>query len=320
MMGMDAVTEFAGLLEVALDHVRKGRATVTSERLAVIRESVELLHGLLAGGTGVTVRDADRALIARMVPPELTHIDDDSNGAVPIGLAAGLVEHPPVKIELNKLDALLLVTREISAARTQLMREMGPGLDLAAGATFALTEMDRLLDDLQQQVTRLRLVPLCSSFRHHVRTVSDMATVASKLARLEFEGEEMEVDAAVVDHLRDAVTHLLSNAVDPGLEYPAVRMAAAKDPCGTIRLRVRQEGGEIVIEVSDDGNGREIAPDDKEMNAVRRDVEVLRGSLEVTSEAGVGTTVTLRVPRTLALPAEILEPAQLPAHSASVAA
>jgi two-component system chemotaxis sensor kinase CheA len=303
MMGIDAVTEFAHLLEVALDHFRKGRAPLTPDRLAAIRESVDVLHALLAGAPAAKVRDSDRALVARMTPPELREADSDDDASRSTSGADGVGEHPPIKIDLNKLDALLALTRDISRARAQLMCAMGPELDLAAIAASAIADMDRLLDELQTQVTRLRLVPLGSSFRHHVRAVQDMAAVASKLARLEIEGEEMEVDATIVDHLRDALTHLLSNAVDPGLEYPAVRMAAGKDPCGTIRLRMREEGGSIIIEVADDGNGRELSAADAALAAVQRDVELLHGTLSVSSQRGVGTTVTLRVPHLLVAPA-----------------
>jgi two-component system chemotaxis sensor kinase CheA len=316
MMGLDAVTEFGRLFEAALDHFRKGRAQLTADRLVAIRESVDVLHGLLAGAPDATVQEGERALIARMIPPELreTASEDERDCAPAHALSeTGAVEHPPIRIDLNKLDALLAVTRDISRARAQLMCAIGPELDLPAIASSAVQELDRLLDDLQTQVTRLRLVPLGSSLRHHVRAVQDMAAVASKLARLEIEGEEMEVDATVVDHLRDAVTHLLSNAVDPGLEYPAVRMAAGKDPCGTIRLRVSQDGGSIVIEVVDDGNGREIVVTDPALSAVRRDVDVLQGTLEVSSQPGIGTTVTLRVPRELGAPAALsVSPVEMP--------
>jgi two-component system chemotaxis sensor kinase CheA len=158
--------------------------------------------------------------------------------------------------------------------------------------------------------------------------------------RLVLEGEDVEVDTALVEGLREPLLHLVRNAVDHGLELPEARRAAGKDACGTLVLRAFHEPGSLVVELSDDGRGlrhdrlkekartlgmepermtveeleelvflpglstaevvTEVSGRGVGMDVVRRGVEGLRGMVTLRSEEGKGTTVTLRVPLTLA--------------------
>jgi two-component system chemotaxis sensor kinase CheA len=190
---------------------------------------------------------------------------------------------------------------------------------------------------------RMRLVPLGPVFRQHLRTVRDAAAARGKQVQLTLEGEDVEVDASVVDHLRDPLTHMIRNAVDHGIEMPDARRASGKDPTGTVALRARHEGGTVVIELADDGAGlrrdrilararergliaegaelseaeahrlimepgfstaetvSELSGRGVGMDVVRRNVEALRGSIEIASRPGAGTTITTRLPLTVAI-------------------
>jgi two-component system chemotaxis sensor kinase CheA len=209
----------------------------------------------------------------------------------------------------------------------------------------ALVEVERHVDQLQAQlqemVTRARMVPLGPTFRQYSRTVRDLAESHGKSARLLASGDDVELDTSSVELLRDPLTHLIRNAVDHGLEAPAARLAAGKPELGTLTLEARHEGRSILIRVADDGagldraaiaaRGREMGRDVERMSAgeldrlifepgfstaeevtdlsgrgvgmdvVRRAVEALRGSIAIDSEAGRGTTFTLRLPLTMAV-------------------
>ncbi len=190
---------------------------------------------------------------------------------------------------------------------------------------------------------KLRMVPVGPTFRRYRRTVRDLAESHGKVTRLVTEGEDVEGDATVIEHLRDPLTHLVRNALDHGIEPPETRSMAGKDPCGLVTLAARHEAGTIVIELSDDGAGidRErllerardsgIAPEGGDlsereierlifepgfttaervsdlsgrgvgMDVVRRNIEALRGSVNVESRAGEGTSIIIRLPLTLAI-------------------
>jgi two-component system chemotaxis sensor kinase CheA len=128
-------------------------------------------------------------------------------------------------------------------------------------------ESDRLYLDLQDLIMQARMVPLGPTFQQHLRTVRDLAAAEQKQVRLVLEGEDVEVDTAVVEHIRDPLTHMVRNAVDHGMECPAVREARGKDPCGRLTLRAFHEGALVVVQVSDDGGGLDRA------RIVRRAVE-----------------------------------------------
>src|SRR5256885_6945831 len=109
--------------------------------------------------------------------------------------------------------------------------------------------------ELQDWVMDARMVPVATFFRPHARTVRDAARAQRKRARLRLEGEHVRVDTGVGDGVRDALTHIVRNAIDHGIEPPATRLALGKEPEGTITLRAFHNGNQIVIQVADDGAG-----------------------------------------------------------------
>ncbi|WP_370450791.1 chemotaxis protein CheA, partial [Corallococcus sp. CA047B] len=250
------------------------------------------------------------------------------------------------RMDLERLDRIVTLTAELSVARGRMTQFLARAEDSGASWEDALAqqrEMDPLFEELQEEVMKVRMVPVGPLFRQHLRTVRDLARSQHKLALLELEGEDATLDTAVLDALRDPLLHLLRNALDHGIESPDERRAAGKDPRGHLRLRAYHDAGSVVVELSDDGRGiqrervreraREkglvAAPErlrDDEllrlifepgfstaaavtelsgrgvgMDVVRRDIEALRGSVSVQSQEGKGTTLTLRLPLTLAV-------------------
>jgi two-component system chemotaxis sensor kinase CheA len=238
---------------------------------------------------------------------------------------------------------MLDLSGEIAIARGRLGEMLESGDASPAELLEAHREAERLHLDLQELIMKARMVPIGPSFHQHLRTLRDVATQQGKIARLVVEGEDVEVDTAVVELLRDPLGHMVRNALDHGLERPEARRAAGKNPVGTVALRAYHETGSMVIEVEDDGAGLDrhriaergaamgLIPDalrvDDEalarlvfepgfstaeriteisgrgvgMDVVRRNVEALRGTVSLRSEPGQGTTVTVRVPLTLAI-------------------
>jgi two-component system chemotaxis sensor kinase CheA len=249
-----------------------------------------------------------------------------------------------LRVDVEKLDRMLNLTGEIAIAQGRLGQMLGKG----AGRTGEdVLEVHRaanaLFVQLQEQIMKVRMVPVGPLFRQHIRTVRDMARSHGKVARLLIEGGDVEVDTTVIEHLRDPLMHMIRNAVDHGIEPPEKRAAAGKDPCGRVTLQAFQDAGSIVIQVADDGAGlnrkrivekalsRGLVADperlaDEEvcrlvfepgfstadvvtelsgrgvgLDVVRRNIEVLRGSVAIDSREGQGSTITIRLPLTLAI-------------------
>jgi two-component system, chemotaxis family, sensor kinase CheA len=160
-----------------------------------------------------------------------------------------------LRVSLETLDRILDLTGEIAVDRGRLREALERGGEGAQDAAEMHRESERLHAELQELVMKARMEPLEATFRRFVRTVRDLAASLGKSARLVIEGEDVEVDAKVIEHVRDPLTHLVRNALSHGIEAPAERDARGKDRCGLLRLRAFREAGGIVIEVADDGAG-----------------------------------------------------------------
>jgi two-component system chemotaxis sensor kinase CheA len=160
-----------------------------------------------------------------------------------------------LRVSLETLDRILDLTGEIAVDRGRLRealeREGGDSRDAAE----LHRESDRLHAELQELVMKARMEPLGATFGRFARVVRDLAASLGKSARLAIEGEDVEVDAKVIEHVRDPLTHLVRNALSHGIETPQQRRASGKDASGLIRLRAFREAGGIVIQVEDDGAG-----------------------------------------------------------------
>jgi two-component system chemotaxis sensor kinase CheA len=119
----------------------------------------------------------------------------------------------------------------------------------------SLNRQGRLCSEIQEQLMRLRMVPLSTLSSRLHRTAHTVAARRDKLVHFAIEGEEVRLDKTVIEELADPLQHILRNAIDHGIETPAVREAQGKPLNGTIRLRAFHEGTQTVIQIGDDGAG-----------------------------------------------------------------
>jgi two-component system chemotaxis sensor kinase CheA len=115
--------------------------------------------------------------------------------------------------------------------------------------------LDRNTRELQERVMSIRMLPVSTVFSRFPRLVHDLAQSFGKDVRLEIEGGDIELDKGVIERLSDPLTHLIRNSVDHGIEAAEARAEAGKPGQGTVRLRALHEGGNVIIEVADDGHG-----------------------------------------------------------------
>ena len=264
-LALDGFARLAHALEDVLHALRSRRIELTGDLTTAVLQGIDALRQSLAelraGRSGELVAHDDllAELAARLEAAE----GGSSSAALAEAAAPVPVEdkaweldrwQPVLRVEVGKLDLLLgLVTRA-----SVIQGQMGAAL-LQAQMTSDLAELheksERVLLELQDWVMDARMVPVSALFRSHSRTVRDVARSYGKRARLVIEGDNVRVDTGVADNVRDALTHLVRNAVDHGIEAPNVRLARGKQAEGAITLRARQRANQVVIEVSDDGAG-----------------------------------------------------------------
>lgn len=160
-----------------------------------------------------------------------------------------------VKVDTQKLDNLVDLAGELVIAQAMLRQH--PYL-LSAGdqrLAHTLGQLSQITSSLQTVTMTLRMVPIKSTFQKMVRLVRDLARNSSKKVTLTMEGEDTEIDRNVVDELYEPMVHMIRNSVDHGIETPEEREAAGKDEEGKISLKALHRGGNIVVEISDNGRG-----------------------------------------------------------------
>jgi two-component system chemotaxis sensor kinase CheA len=262
---------------------------------------------------------------------------------VPNLAASAVAAAASVKVDTTKLDSLVDLVGEMVIAQSMVAQD--PALVGLPDRQFTrnMAQLTRITRDLQRVSMSLRMVPIRATFQKMNRVVRDLAIKAGKQVQLVTTGEETELDRTIVEQLNDPLVHMIRNSMDHGIELPDVRGTSGKPPAGTITLRAYHQGGNIVLEVADDGAGlnrerilrkaldRGIVapgqvPSDKEifalifaagfstaevvtdisgrgvgMDVVRRNIEKLRGKIEVESQPGEGTRILIRLPLTLAI-------------------
>jgi two-component system chemotaxis sensor kinase CheA len=158
-----------------------------------------------------------------------------------------------IRVGVNLLDELMTLVGELVLARNQLLQFANtienPGLHAVS------QRMDLIATELQEEVMKTRMQPIGNIWGQFPRTVRDVALGCHKDVAIEMEGKETELDKTIIEAIKDPLTHLVRNSVDHGIELPEVRVKAGKNPTGRLILRAFHEGGQVNIEISDDGAG-----------------------------------------------------------------
>jgi two-component system chemotaxis sensor kinase CheA len=178
-----------------------------------------------------------------------------SEGEPPEGDSPAVNRTEFLRIDARKVSLIMDIAAEIglaSGAVTHHPDVVGRGLE---GFTAAAHKLDVLIRELQNEVSAMRLVPVDGVFQRMKRVVRDTARRTKKQVELVLVGEDTEIDKLMVDALHDPLVHMLRNAIDHGLETPDDRRAAGKAETGRIVLEASHQGGEVLVEISDDGKG-----------------------------------------------------------------
>lgn len=168
--------------------------------------------------------------------------------------AAATADSSTVRISTKKLDHILDLVGEVVIAKSMIGQALR-GQPVGPLVREALTMLERQTRELQDGVMSVRMVPISTVFGRFHRVVRELGGKLGKESGLALEGMETEIDKAMVEQLVDPLTHLVRNAIDHGLETPAERLAAGKTSNGTLTLSAAHRGGNVVIEISDDGRG-----------------------------------------------------------------
>ncbi|KVS14713.1 chemotaxis protein CheA [Burkholderia multivorans] len=267
----------------------------------------------------------------------------DDKRARPAAAAAAGAEGSSIRVGVEKVDQLINLVGELVITQAMLA-ETASAFDPALHDRLfnGMAQLERNARDLQEAVMSIRMMPMDYVFSRFPRLVRDLAGKLGKQVELVTFGQATELDKSLIERIIDPLTHLVRNSLDHGIETVDKRIAAGKDAVGQLVLSAAHHGGNIVIEVSDDGAGlnreRILAKAAKQgmqipenisddevwqlifapgfstaetvtdvsgrgvgMDVVKRNIQSMGGHVEISSQAGRGTTTRIVLPLTLAI-------------------
>lgn len=162
-----------------------------------------------------------------------------------------------IRVDVGQIDRLMNLVGELVLARNQIVQATGQGADAALLA--AVQRVNLITSELQESVMKTRMQPIGNVWSKFPRIIRDLCHELDKDVALAVEGNQTELDRTIIEAIKDPMTHLIRNAIDHGIECPAERVAAGKTRQGCLSLRAFHEGGQVNIEISDDGKGIDAA-------------------------------------------------------------
>lgn len=233
--------------------------TVTTD---ATREVIDQVFDWAEGDCELHIRDESAAtavaspklaVVAEVKAPDAPRSFALDTGDMP---KQGLVDGGSIRVSTEKVDELMNTVGELVITQsmlTQLGEKIGG--NLATQLRAGLSQLERNVRELQESVMRVRMLPISFVFSRFPRMVRDLSGRLGKHVELKVIGDQTELDKTVLEKIGDPMVHLVRNSVDHGIEMPHARVAAGKPSTGVISLEAYHKGGNIVVEVGDDGGG-----------------------------------------------------------------
>jgi two-component system, chemotaxis family, sensor kinase CheA len=279
--------------------------------------------------------------------------DEPAPGAHPAGLSAeheksaspksGSIADSTIRVDVSLLDKLMNLVGELVLARNQILQFNSRQDDTGLNGTAQ--RLNLITTQLQEGVMKTRMQPIGVVWNKLPRVVRDLAASCGKQIQLDMDGAETELDKSIIEAIKDPLTHIVRNCCDHGIELPSKRTQNGKSAQGRLLLRAYHEGGQVNIEITDDGAGIDairvkqkavekglLRPEQAErlsereavnlvflpgfstaekvtsisgrgvgMDVVKTNIEKIGGVVDLSSRAGEGTTVKIKIPLTLAI-------------------
>jgi two-component system chemotaxis sensor kinase CheA len=359
LFGFRKIGELAHALETALDPIRQKTLKMNPDIVDVLYAGLDLmakmLEGIIAQGEeGDANIAALSEIMPRIVAIKVDSVQDDAHALIEKTIHSHekiesslkdehAAEAGTLRIQVGVLDHLMSLIGELVLVRNQVLQYSNKGA--ATDFQKLAQRLNVVTSEIQNDVMKTRMQPVGNILSKFQRLVRDTSRELGKKIELKIEGSETELDKTIIEAVKDPLTHLIRNSIDHGIEKPEDRRNAGKAETGLLTIRSFHEGGQVIIEISDDGRGLSklrigrksvekgvVSEEQLErmterevqslifvpgfstvekvsnisgrgvgMDVVKTNIERIGGSIDLQSNVGVGTTVRLKIPLTLAI-------------------
>ncbi len=295
MLKLEPITQVSHSLEDLLSALREERVTVNPPVIALLYQGVDALsdqiqqliaHDQVDALSSVNAQLCQQltaiaegevlntAVMAAVEPAELKLSELDTQGSSSATAQPTLTASDTVRVKLDKLEELINLMGELVSSHAGMRQLAGTAQrlgqqlqeQLQGSLPVAIQQFSRdmrdivlsqesLMQELHDKTLQMRMLPLAIVLDPAARLVRDMARSLNKKVECRIYGSEIELDRQMIDQLADPIIHLLRNALDHGIETPAIRQQKGKPAQGLLQISARQDGGWVVLEVRDDGMG-----------------------------------------------------------------
>lgn len=234
------------------DTITEAKGSVAEPKPEIIQEPpTELSSPSITSHTDNVEQAASKTIEIEPSPPTTT-----IKPKTKIGLNHSANESSSIRVNIDKIDALINIVGELVITQSML-EQLSKNIENEHIVLLqdGLAQLERHTRDLQESVMQVRMLPISYSFNRFPRLVHDLSTQLGKKVELKLSGEHTELDKIVLEKMSDPLVHLVRNALDHGIELPEVRRAAGKNETGVLHLHAYHQGGNIIIQISDDGAG-----------------------------------------------------------------
>ena len=270
-LGFVKLERIAHAAESLLAELRDGSSSITPQTAGVLLATGDVLRLILRQieESGTDGEDDHEVLVE-----QLARLRGEPPGARPAAPPAAEARAAPphaavgsrrgaatrsavvdttVRVDVSLLDKLMTLVGELVLSRNHLVELSSDRADPSLAS--ATQSVDHITAELQEGVMKTRLQPIRTAWGAFPRVARDLAVALDKRVRIETDGGETQLDRSIIETIKDPLTHIVRNAVDHGIEEPEMRVAAGKHEEGVVLVRAYHEGGQVTIEVADDGAG-----------------------------------------------------------------
>ena len=263
-IGLPRLERLAHAGETVLGKFREGALPVTPQAVTLILRAIDAIKHIVTGleasqkepegnddelilALSALAMGRDITLAPETPKTETKPVEDQSAAGEPAVAAQS------IRVGVEVLESLMTTVSELVLTRNQLLQILRKQKETEF--TAPLQRLNQVTSELQESVMKTRMQPVGNAWTKLPRLVRDLSCELGKKIDLHMRGAETELDQQVLELIRDPLTHMVRNAADHGIELPAVRLGAGKPETGTLRINACHEGGHIVVEIADDGQG-----------------------------------------------------------------